>query len=223
VNGNWQQIGSITRDMTYTVVAGTNQVPAFTRVAPTANPGAQVLGQTIPVNPGQPISLTLTAADPDAGQVLTLGSDAVGIVPGAAFQPLGNGQGVFTWQVPAALPVGRYAFTVSATDNACPIYGSGVVTLAFLVTRQALGTRSGQPLAQLPHPMPFKDEVRFQLAGVGQQGVLIVDELGRTVQQLTTAPDGRVVWRPASHVAAGLYFARNLSGTQRARLAYSGR
>ncbi|HEX8329473.1 MAG TPA: hypothetical protein VF629_18190 [Hymenobacter sp.] len=222
INGTWQQIGSITRDVIYSVVAGTNQVPVFTRVAPTGNPNAQLLGQTIPVNPGQTVSFTLTATDPDAGQVLTLGSDAAGIVPGAAFQSQGNGQGVFTWQVPNALPEGRYALTASATDNACPVYGSGVVTLPFLVTRQVLGTRSRQPLAQLPHPVPFQDEVRFQLVGAGPQTVLIVDELGRTVQQLTSAPDGRVVWRPAASVAAGLYFARNLSGTQSARLAYKG-
>ncbi|HEX8506524.1 MAG TPA: hypothetical protein VF630_14250 [Hymenobacter sp.] len=223
VNGSWQQIGSITRDVTYNVVAGTNQVPAFTRVAPTGTPGTQLLGQIIPVNPGQAVSLTLTATDPDAGQALILGSDVAGMVPGTVFQSVGNGQGIFTWQVPTTLPVGRYAFTVAATDNACPVYGSGVVTLTFLVTRQALGARSGQSLAQLPHPMPFRDEVRFQLAGSSQQTVVIVDELGRTVQQLTTSPDGRVVWRPAANVSAGLYFARNLSGTQRTRLAYSGR
>lgn len=222
VNGNWRQIGSITRDVTYTVVAGTNQVPAFTRVAPTGSPTAQLLGQTIPVNPGQTVSLTLTAADPDAGQVLTLRSDAAGVVPGAAFQSLGNGQGMLTWQVPNALPVGRYTLTVSATDDACPVYGSGVVALSFLVTRQVLGTRGRQVLAQLPHPVPFRDEVRFQLAGSGQQAVLIVDEMGRTVQQLTTAPNGHAVWRPAAGVAAGLYFARTLGGEQVARLAYSG-
>ncbi|WP_460609108.1 hypothetical protein [Hymenobacter terrigena] len=223
VGGAWQQIGSITRDMTYLVSVGTNQVPAFTRVALASNPTGQLLGQTIRVNPGQTLVLSLTAADPDAGQTLTLGSIVPGIVPGTTFQDLGNGQGQLTWQVPATLPLGHYVLPVTANDNACPAPGFGVVTVPVLVTQQVLATRSRQALAQPPFPVPFQDEVRFQLTGQGRQTVLITDEMGRAVAQLTTAADGSVVWRPATSVAAGLYIARNQSGTQVARLSYNGR
>ncbi|MBH8558161.1 hypothetical protein [Hymenobacter negativus] len=223
VGGAWQQIGSITRDMTYLVSVGTNQVPAFTRVALASNPSGQLLGQTIRVNPGQTLVLALTATDPDAGQTLTLGSTVPGIVPGTTFQDLGNGQGQLTWQVPATLPLGHYVLPVTANDNACPAPGFGVVTVPVLVTQQVLATRSRQALAQPPFPMPFQAEVRFQLTGQGRQTVLITDEMGRTVAQLASAADGSVVWRPATSVAAGLYLARNLSGTQVAHLSYNGR
>lgn len=222
VAGSWQQIGSITRDMTYFVAVGTNQVPSFTRVSPTGSPGSQLLGQTIRVNPGQTLSLTLTATDPDAGQLLTMSSEIAAIIPGATFQDLGNGQGQITWAVPITLPLGRYAFTAMVADNSCPAPGVEVVTLRFLVTQQVLATRPRQPLAQLPYPTPFSDEVRLQFTGSGSQAVLIADELGRTVARLTTAPDGSIVWRPAANLSAGLYFARNQSGTQVARLPYSG-
>ena len=223
LNGSWQQIGSIRRDVMYLVLLGANRLPVFTRVAPTGRPTEQLLGQTIRVNPGQTLALTLTATDPDAGQLLTLSSEVAAAVPGATFQDLGNGQSQLTWQVPATLPLGRYVLTAAATDNACPLPGASVLTLPVLVTQQALATHATRrALAQPPFPAPFRDEVQFQLAGPGRQLVLIVDELGRTVAQLTTASDGRGVWRPSADVAAGLYLARSLSSSQVARLCYSG-
>lgn len=223
VNGSWQQIGSITRDMTYLVTAGANLPPAFTRVALTSNPNGQLLGQTIRVNPGQLLALTLTAADPDAGQTLTLTSDLPGIVPGVTFQDLGGGQAQLNWQVPATLPAGRYVLTANAADNSCPTPGAAAATLPILVTRQALATQqTRQPLAQPPFPVPFQDEVRFQFTGAGRQPVIITDELGRTVAQLLSAADGSIVWRPAATAPAGLYMARNERGTQVARLSYTG-
>ena len=224
VSGNWQQIGSITRDMIYLLALTSNQLPAFTRVARSGSPSSQLLGQTIPVSPGQTLALTVSATDADAGQVLALSSQVPAVIPGATFQDLGNGQGLLTWQVPATQPLGRYALTATATDNACPVPGAEVLTVPVVVTRQALAARARrQPLAQPPHPMPFQDEVRFQLAEPGRQAVLITDQLGRTVAQLLSAADGTLVWQPAATVAAGLYLARNLSGAQVARLSYAGR
>lgn len=222
INGSWQPIGNITRDMNYIVSTGTNQPPAFTRVARTSSPGTQLLGQAIRVNPGQTLALALTATDADAGQVLTLTSSVAGVVPGASFQDLGGGQGLLTWQVPAAFPLGRYSVPVTVFDNACPAAGAEVITLPIVVTTQLLATQVRQPLVVAPYPVPFQEEVRFQLIGSGQQPVSIVDGLGRTVAQLTTAADGSVVWHPAPSLAAGVYFARNQSGTQVARLSYSG-
>ncbi|MET4074836.1 hypothetical protein [Hymenobacter sp. UYCo722] len=224
VGSRWQRIGSIARDMTYFLRLGaSNQVPVFTRVALASAPTGQLLGQTIRVNPGQTLALTLTAADADAGQVLTLSSTAAGIVPGATFQNLGNGQGLLTWQVPTNQHSGRYFLAATASDDACPTAGTEVLTLQVQVTPQALATRQRQPLAQLPYPTPFQDEVQLRLAGPGHQLVTITDGLGRTVAQLQTAADGSLTWRPAPALTAGLYFARTPDGTQVARLSYAGR
>lgn len=222
LNGTWQQIGSITRDMTYFVRAGTNQVPAFTRVALADAPGGQLLGQTLRVNPGQLLALRLTAIDPDAGQTLALSGSASGTVPGVTFQDLGGGQGQLNWQVPATLPPGRYQLTATALDNYCAAPAFTVATISVLVVQQVLATAPRQALAQAPFPVPFSEVVRFQFAGSGVQPVSITDALGRQVAQLETAADGRVMWRPAAALSAGLYFARNAAGTQVARLQYSG-
>lgn len=223
LNGSWQQIGSVARDVTYFLVASTNQAPAFTRVASGQNPTGQLLGQTIRVNPGQTVQLLLTATDADAGQVVGLASDLAAVVPGATLQDQGSGRGLFTWQVPAALPLGRYAFAVTAYDDACPYRGEAVLTLSFLVTRNALAAQPRQPLRQSPFPVPFAEEVRFQLATSGTTPVVVTDALGRAVAQLTSAPDGLVRWHPAASLPPGLYFARTLVGAQVARLLYSGR
>ena len=223
LNGTWQAIGSVMRDVTYTASNSANLVPAITRVATSRTPTGQLLGQVIRVNPGQLVSLQVSAADPDAGQTLTLTSDAATTVPGAAFQDQGNGQGLLTWQVPAALPPGRYAFPVSVFDSACPLRGGEARTLSFLVTRDVLAVQARHAVIVAPFPMPFRDEVRFQLTGVGHQLVTISDELGRVVARLTTTTDGRIAWRPGAELAAGLYFARTADGSQVARLAYAGR
>ncbi|MBF9141962.1 Ig-like domain-containing protein [Hymenobacter properus] len=223
VNGAWQKIGSVMRELDYYASAGTNQAPAFTRVALAAAPTGQLLGQEIRIAAGQTATLILTAADTDAGQSVTLSSEVAGLVPGAAFQPLANGQGQLTWQVPAALPQGRYRLTVTALDDACPLLGHSVLTLSFLVTRTGLATAGRQALAQAPFPAPFSEAVRFQFAGRGVQPVVITDALGRQVAKLATTADGSAVWQPGAALPAGLYFARNTQGTQVARLQYSGK
>jgi hypothetical protein len=222
LNGTWQPIGSITRDMNYIVSTGTNQPPTFTRVARTGSPGTQLLGQTIRVNPGQTLSLALIATDADAGQALTLASNIPSLVPGSSFQNLGSGQGQLVWQVPTTFPLGRYYLTVTASDNACLITGAEVVTIPVLVTQQVLATHTRQALAQPPFPAPFSAVVRFQFAEQGIQPVTITDALGRKVAQFKTTQDGSAVWQPAATLSAGLYFARNADGTQVARLQYRG-
>ncbi|MBF9141963.1 hypothetical protein [Hymenobacter properus] len=222
VNGSWQQIGSITRDMAYFVFAGTNQTPVFTRVALDSAPSGQLLGQTIQAYPGTQLSLRLTATDPDAGQTLALSGPSAGAVPGAAFQDLGGGQAQLTWQIPATLPAGRYLLAATALDNYCASPAFAVVTVPVQVVQRVLATAKRQALAQAPFPVPFSEVVRFRFAGAGVQPVTITDALGRQVAQLATAADGSVVWQPGASLSAGLYFARNLAGTQVARLQYSG-
>ena len=219
INGVWLRIGSIWRDDLYYLTSSTNQVPVFTNVTQGGSPR---LGQAIRVVAGQAVELQLSATDPDAGQAVTLSSGAVGIVPGLSLQPQSGGRGLLRWQVPATLPAGRYTFTVTGVDDACPVTSHSVLTLTFLVA-QPLATRARQALAQAPWPTPFQDEVRFQLAGLGVQPVVVADATGRVVARLASAPDGRVRWQPAAGLAPGLYFARSADGTQVARLAYAGR
>ena len=212
--GTWQLIGSVTRDIVYLAQNITNQPPSFTSLT-VGTGAAQPLGQTIAVRPGQTINLTLTAADPDAGQQLRFSSEATSIIPGLSLATLNATQARLTWQVPASLPVGFYTATIAVFDDGCP-NSTVEQTLYFRVTNQALATRPGNDTEASAFPMPFHEQVQFKAPSGGL--ILIVDELGRTVAQLRAGADGRVQWQPAASLPAGLYLARGADGRPLARL-----
>lgn len=216
LNGSWQQIGWVMRDVSYVFLNVTNRAPSFTALTIAGAPAAQPVGGLIWVRAGQTVVLALDAADPDAGQTLSFASDAAGFVPGLSLQPLGPTRTQLTWQVPAALPPGRYTATVAVTDDGCPS-ASEEQTLAFLVAAATpLATRPAPDAKSAAFPTPFREQVQFQAAA--GQAVTIVDELGRVVAQLRPQADGRVVWRPAATLPAGLYVARGADGRSLARL-----
>ena len=68
------------------------------------------------VTQGKPVSLRVTASDPDIGQTLTISAGSVPI--GAAFRQTAN-TGLLTW-TPTANQIGRYTFTFTVTDSANP-------------------------------------------------------------------------------------------------------
>jgi hypothetical protein len=211
LNGSWTRIGSVMRDVVYSVFdANGNRNPSFTSLQIAGS--SQPIDQTIVVQRGQNIALTLTAADPDAGQAVQISSDVAAIIPGASFQLQGTSQAVLSWQVPATLPAGRYSFTVTVADNNCPTSGSEVRTINFLVSAQALATASRRARVLSAYPVPFQGEVQFRLPTPGVQAIRITDGLGRLVATLHSRPDGTVAWSPTAEVPAGAYFARPDSG-----------
>ncbi|SNR42629.1 hypothetical protein [Hymenobacter mucosus] len=114
----------------------------------------------------------------------------------------------------------RYTFLLGwlliTADNDCPINVSEVRTITFLVTNQVLATSQRRPLYLPASPNPFREDVSFRLAS--PQSVMIVDGLGRTVEHLTSHPDGTVTWKPTATVSPGLYVGRTADGRQLVRL-----
>ncbi|TGE22145.1 hypothetical protein E5K00_18010 [Hymenobacter aquaticus] len=220
LNGSWTKIGSVLRDVVYSVFNGSgNRNPVLSSLSIGSSPAPFPLDLPIDVATGELISLNLTATDPDAGQTVRLSSDVASVIPGASFQPTGPNQGRLTWSVPTSLPSGLYSFTVTLADNGCPLNGTEVRTVIFRVSRIVLGTTPGrQPVVLAAFPVPFHDRVQFQLAAGFSGPVVVSDELGRPVARLTSRPDGLVVWQPDAQVPAGLYFARSADGRQVARL-----
>ena len=223
INGRWQLIGYVGRDVDYLVYTAANLPPYFTGFTLADGP-AQPPNRVIPVRAGQAVSLTLSATDPDAGQALRFSTDATAVVPGLSLTTLGPTQAQLTWQVPATLPPGRYTATVAVFDNGCPLNASEEQTFVFLVSAPgtALAGRPALPPAGgAAYPMPFREQVQFQ-AAAGGQAVTVVDELGRVVAQLRAEADGRVQWQPAPTLPAGLYVARGADGRPLARLLRAG-
>ncbi|RSK51384.1 T9SS type A sorting domain-containing protein [Hymenobacter rigui] len=226
LNGIWTKIGSIQYDMLYTARAAlaTNSNPHFT----TLQRGNTTLDFTrpIPVNPGQTIDLTLTATDPDVGQPLRFSSSAPllysALYPSTTFPTIQNisaTQGRFTWQVPTSLPLGRYSFAVSVTDDFCQQIGREIRAVTIEVTNRVV-TGSAVPKATLlaAYPTPFREQVQFTLPKPGTQLITVFDGLGRAVAHLTSRSDGHVQWQPTAALAPGLYIARTADGQQQFRL-----
>jgi len=217
IGGTWRKIGSVMRDIMYPVSGGTgNRNPSFASAS--VGTTTQPVGQVLRVVPGQTVTIQLTATDQDAGQMLRFSTEAAA-VPGVSFRSVSATQAQLTWQVPANLPLGRYSIPVVVQDNGCPINGSESQTLNFLVTTQILAATSPQlPVAVAAFPTPFHEQVQFQLAHPTTQLVTVFDGLGRTVTQLTSRPDGSVLWRPDPTLAPGLYLARTADGHEQVRL-----
>lgn len=215
VNSSWQLIGYITRDITYVAFRSANQTPRFTSLALNGATAPTPLGQLIRVQPGQAVTLALTAADPDAGQTLRFESQSPDVIPGLRLQTTGPTAAQLAWQVPTSLPPGRYTAAVAVLDNGCP-NASEDYTFSFLVAPQPLATQPGQRAETTAYPLPFREQVQFEAGGA--QVVSIIDALGRIVAHLNSPADGRVVWRPAPTLPAGLYVARGADGWLLARL-----
>ncbi|MVN79139.1 hypothetical protein GO988_22645 [Hymenobacter sp. HMF4947] len=215
VNGRWQQVGYVTRDITYLAFDAANANPHFTSLTLNAATTPQPVEQLLRVQPGQTVTLKLSATDPDAGQTLRFASQAPDVIPGFSLATTGANQAQLTWQVPATLPLGRYTATVAVLDNGCPV-ASEEQTISFLVTTQVLATLPPFSAATAAFPMPFHEQVQFQ--AIGSQAITICDELGRVVARFNCPADGHVVWAPAPTLPAGLYVARGADGRLLARL-----
>jgi hypothetical protein len=208
----WVLIGYVIRDTIYLLFPNANQTPTFTTMQ--VNGGAaQPLSTNVVIQPGQTVNVLLQATDLDATQLLRFASAAAGVVPGLSLAQVGTTSSVLlTWQVPAALPVGRYPVLVSVFDNGCPYNASEERAITFVVGgNRPLAARAAATATDV-YPVPFREQVQFTTAP--NQAVILVDALGREVARLTSAPSGLVRWQPAPTLPAGLYLARAASTGQ---------
>ncbi len=217
VANQWVLIGYVIRDTVYLLFPTYNQTPTFTTMQ--VNGGAaQPLSTNVAVQSGQTVTVLLQATDPDASQQLRFASAAAGVVPGLSLAQVGTTRATqLTWQVPATLPAGRYPLLVSVFDDGCPYNASEERAILFVVAgNRTLATRASATATDV-YPVPFREQVQFTTAP--NQGVVLVDALGREVARLTSAADGLVRWQPAATLPAGLYLARSAaSGQPLARL-----
>jgi hypothetical protein len=212
LNGSWQLIGYVTRDITYLSVASVNQTPRFTGLRLNNTTSVQPLDKPVRVQPGQKVMLALDATDPDANQTLRFQSQAPAIIPGFILQTTSARSALLTWQVPATIRPGRYTATIAVLDNGCP-NASEDYTISFLVAAQPLAARSSTSLQATAYPTPFREQVQFQVTG-GGQAITVIDALGHEVARLTSAANGLVRWQPAPTLPAGLYIARSATNGQ---------
>lgn len=132
-NGVW--IGSVMRDIQLIVIDCGNNQPVT--ISPISNiAGANSLGNnTFQVCAGTHMSFTLTGTDPNAGTNIGMTAN-VGALSGATFTTTGTNPktGTFNWTPPASA-VGFKNFTVTITDNSCPIPSVQVIGFSINIVK----------------------------------------------------------------------------------------
>ncbi len=114
---NGVRIGCIVRDMQFTIINCSNQLPTATGI----NGSANNFEITIPAC--SDTCFTINSNDPDVGDNVTM--TANNGIPGAAFTTAGSPHptGTFCW-APTSNDVGTNFFTVTVQDDHCPITGN---------------------------------------------------------------------------------------------------
>lgn len=131
------QVGEITRDIQFVVRACPgNSQPVASGINGTGNFSTSVCA-------GTPITFTINGSDPNAGQQVNLAWNSG--IPGGSFVVGGtptNPVATFSW-TPTVANLGNNVFTVTATDNACPLVGTADYGYSITVTPPFTAANAG--------------------------------------------------------------------------------
>ncbi|HSI91294.1 MAG TPA: T9SS type A sorting domain-containing protein, partial [Adhaeribacter sp.] len=220
IQGVWEKVGAVRRDMGVRIVANSsNNNPNIT--IPVVNGQGVLPNQVINLRPGTTMNFQVGALDNNAGDVVTLTSDAADVLPGAVFTSTGS-MGSITWTPTAAHVRDQlYYFHVTAEDDACAVKGLQTKTFAVRVSNTGGVTGISKDLTNqasfTAYPNPFSAEITFKVKQTQlQQQILIYNVLGQQVDQLqlngNVNTEQEVIWQNAAKFPAGQYVARFSNG-----------
>lgn len=121
-------IGSTTRDIQLVVLQCANNQPDLNpRDVVNLNGGIRVDSNSIEICPGVPLTFDIIADDPNLGDVVTMSTNVLALIPAATFNTSGTNPvtGSFSW-TPTVADAGFYNFTVTIQDDGCPILGAQI-------------------------------------------------------------------------------------------------
>ena len=227
INGVTTKIGHVRRDMLVTVIdCGPNQLPTAPgfRIGTTTIPN----GGTMPVAAGQQVIISIDVTDANPNQIVTLTSNVTAALPGATVVFTNSAQPTATisWTPTAAqIRQAPYWFTVTATDDACPVKGFQVFSLGLRVGT-ITGISENLPANSfVAYPNPANNQqVTFTVANsIADKNatVTIYNVAGKVVDTLDlNAGATKLTWTKNAELPAGIYFARltTAKGTQTIKL-----
>lgn len=133
-NSQGAVIGTVMRDFLFVVSACANTVPSVESGTFTSVTGpATIIGERdLSICGSDAFCATLAITDANIDQVLTLETDVEAVMPGAILTLTGNNpvEAELCWA--GAIP-GLYTFSITATDNACPVVGSQIYDYTVVV------------------------------------------------------------------------------------------
>lgn len=155
-DGVW--MNSVMRDFPFVVMACANQLPAAGSGAITAvSGGAHAVDErTLELCDRGPFCFSATISDPDAGQSLTLTTNADLVLGGADVQVSGTSPATITicGNADGLAPGDRY-FTITAMDDGCPLRATRMFTYWLQVRAPPDAGADGSALVCLEHD-PFQ-------------------------------------------------------------------
>jgi hypothetical protein len=138
-DGDW--IGSVQRDLQVVIRPCNNNVPEIPLGIENLIGGTLLDSNTVVVCPGALIEFDLVGVDVDTND-LTMSTNLSITIPGSTFDTSGTNPvtGHFTWQT-AAADSGFYVFTVTISDDGCPISGQNIYSYTIEVSKPPGGCR----------------------------------------------------------------------------------
>lgn len=128
-------IGSVVRDM-QVIILGTcaNVVPDVIPPQSGGVSGGTINGNVFQVCAGQTLGFTIQATDPDPQDTLTVTTNIPTAIPGATVTTTGVNPVIITFTWPTSSnDVGVHSFTITISDDACPVPGDQVLGFDILV------------------------------------------------------------------------------------------
>jgi gliding motility-associated-like protein len=129
-------VGSTQRDLEVVVKTCNNNVPEIPLGIENLMGGALLDSNTVIVCPGGTVDFDLVGIDIDGADSLTVTTNLATTIPAAVFSSSGDNPitGHLTWQT-AAADSGFYVFTVTISDDGCPISGQQVYSYTIQVSK----------------------------------------------------------------------------------------
>lgn len=128
---NGVKIGEVVRDIQFTVVQCSNNMPTLTGIDGTSD-----FSTTATV--GQQLCFDVFSNDPDSGQQVLLAYN--GAIPAGIFTTAGSPYptATFCW-TPTVADIGTHSFTITVSDDYCPIVGQNTYTYTINVVGGTTG------------------------------------------------------------------------------------
>lgn len=149
INGVPVLVGTTMRDVQFQVLSGSNCSGGQPSSPAVGSPtGAGIIDSvSVQMCPGNVVTFDVTSTDPN-GNLLTMTSNVASAIPGATFTVTPNGTdtftvGTFTW-APGQGDAGLNFFTVTVTNDACPIASTSTSTIRVFVYEEVTIASSSQ-------------------------------------------------------------------------------
>jgi len=130
------KIGSTQRDVQVVIKPCSNNVPEIPLGIENVVGGSLINSNTVVVCPGVTLDFDLVGVDVDSANILEMVTNLALTIPGAVFTTSGTNPitGHFTWSTSVS-DSGFYVFTVTISDDGCPIQGQQIYSYTIQVEK----------------------------------------------------------------------------------------